>query len=85
MTQPSAQQSQVDRLEQRVDRMTETLATKDDVAALRSEVKDDIATLRSETRNGIKILHDRLNGQNILIMTGFIVTIVSVIITRLLS
>ena len=118
MTQQNAQQSQVDRLEQRVDRMTETLATKDDVAVLRSEIKDDItslrsevkddiislrseikddiislrsevkgdiATLRSETRDGIKILHDRLNGQNILIMTGFIVTIASVIITRLLS
>ena len=76
--------------------MTETLATKDDVAVLRSEVKDDIAilrsevkddiaTLRSETREGIKILHDRLNGQNILIMTGFVVTVASVIITRLLS
>jgi len=63
MTQQSAQQSQVDRLEQRVDRMTETLATKDDV----------------------KILHDRLNVQNIIIMTGFIVTITSVILTRLLS
>ena len=65
--------------------MTETLATKDDVAVLRSEVKDDIATLRSETRDGIKILHDRLNSQNIVMMTGFIVTIASVIITRLLS
>ncbi len=63
MTQQSTQQSQVDRLEQRVDRMTETLATKDDV----------------------KILHDRLNVQNVLIMTGFIVTVTSVIITRLLS
>ena len=74
MTQQSAQQSQVDRLEQRVDRMTETLATKFDVAVLRTEIKDDI-----------KILHDRLNVQNVLIMTGFIVTVTSVIITRLLS
>ena len=90
--------------------MTETLATKDDVAVLRTEVKGDIATLRSEVkddittlrseikdditplkednatlRGDIKILHDRLNSQNIVMMTGFIVTIASVIITRLLS
>ena len=90
--------------------MTETLATKDDVAVLRSELKDDIANLRSEVkddiaslrsevkrditslkddhttlRGDIKILHDRLNSQNIVMMTGFIVTIASVIITRLLS
>ena len=54
--------------------MTETLATKSDVTILRTEIKDDI-----------KILHDRLNVQNIIIMTGFIVTITSVILTRLLS
>ena len=94
--------------------MSETLATKDDlttlrtevksdIAALRVEVKDDIATLRTEVkgdiaalrvevrddsaalRDDIKILHDRLNSQNIVILTGFVVTIASVVITRLLS
>ena len=79
--------------------MNETLATKDDlttlrtelkddITALRTELKDDIATLRDDNaalRGDIKILHDRLNSQNIVMMTGFIVTIASVIITRLLS
>ena len=90
--------------------MTETLATKDDIAVLRAEVKDDITVLRAEVkdditilraevkdditvlradnaalRGDIKILHDRLNSQNIVMMTGFIVTIASVIITRLLA
>ena len=37
------------------------------------------------TKDDVKILHDRLNVQNIIIMTGFIVTITSVILTRLLS
>ena len=72
--------------------MSETLATKDDVAVLRAELKDDIAALRTELkddntalRGDVKILHDRLNGQNIIIMTGFFFTIASVVITRLLS
>ena len=72
--------------------MTETLATKDDFAIFRTEVRDDIATFKSEVRDDmaalrdeIKILHDRLNSQNIVILTGFIITIASVVITRLLS
>ena len=81
MTQPSALETQVDRLEHRVDRMTETLSTKDDLTTLRTEVRDNIAALRG----AIKILHDRLNSQNIVILTGFVVTIASVVITRLLS
>ena len=81
MTQPSALETQVDRLEHRVDRMTETLSTKDDLTTLRTEVRDNIAALRGD----IKILHDRLNSQNIVILTGFVVTIASVVITRLLS
>ena len=67
-------EERVNRLEQRVDRMTETLASKEDLRGVRDDLRDDI-----------KIIHDRLNSQNIFILTGFTVTIASVVITRLLT
>ena len=50
--------------------MTESLATREDIRVLREDNK---------------ILHDRLNSQNIFILTGFTVTVASVVITRLLA
>ena len=92
MTQLNTFESRVDRLELRVDRMTETLATKEDFATFKTEVREDAQAFRAEVRDDmaalrdeIKILHDRLNSQNIVILTGFIITIASVVITRLLS
>ena len=63
-------EERVNRLEQRVDRMTESLATREDIRVLREDNK---------------ILHDRLNSQNIFILTGFTVTVASVVITRVLA
>ncbi len=85
MTQLNVLESRVERLELRVDRMVETLATTEDIENLRTVVKDDVQTLREEVREQVKILHDRLNSQNVVILTGFIITIASVVITRLLS
>ena len=65
--------------------MAETLATKEDVENLRTVIKAAVQTLRDEVREQVKVLHDRLNSQNIVILTGFIITIASVVITRLLS
>ena len=69
------------RTEVRDDAQTLRAEVKDDFATFKSEVRDDMAALRDQ----IKILHDRLNSQNIVILTGFIITIASVVITRLLS
>ena len=63
-------EERVNGLEQRVDRMTESLATREDIRVLREDNK---------------ILHDRLNSQNIFILTGFTVTVASVVFTRLLA
>ena len=63
-------EERVNRLEQRVDRMTESLATREDIRVQREDNKT---------------LHDRLNSQNIFILTGFTVTVASVAITRLLA
>ena len=47
----------------------------------RSDLKDEFADLRGQ----FKLLHDRINRQTMLLLTGFIITIASVVITRLLS
>ena len=121
-------EERVSRLEQRVDRMTESLATRvfqfleyypfslegegrdegeipctrpvaprhmpftptplpeGEGLSRRTErpflaTREDIRVLREDN----KILHDRFNSQNIFILTGFTVTVASVVFTRLLA
>ncbi len=57
-------------MEQLVDRMTEALATKEDIRLLREDNK---------------VLHDRLNSHNIFIPTGFTVTAAAVVLAHLLT
>ena len=55
------------------------MATKDDIRNMAT--KDDIRSVRDE----IKILHDRLNTLTIIMVLGFIFSIGSVVLARLIG
>ena len=88
MTQQTTVEERVTRTEDRVDRVLENMATKDDVrnTATKDDIrnmatKDDIRSVRDE----IKILHDRLNTLTIIMVLGFIFSIGSVVLARLIG
>ena len=84
MTQETTVEDRVTRTEDRVVRVLENMATKDDIRnmATRDDIrnmatKDDIRSMRDE----IKILHDRLNTLTVVMVLGFIFSIGSVVLT----
>ena len=88
MTQETTVEDRVTRTEDRVHRVLENMATKDDIRnmATRDDIrnmatKDDIRSMRDE----IKILHDRLNTLTVVMVLGFIFSIGSVVLVRLIS
>ena len=88
MTQETTVEERVTRTEDRVDRVLENMATKDDVRNMATKddirnmaTKDDIRSVRDE----IKILHDRLNTLTIIMVLGFIFSIGSVVLARLIG
>ena len=88
MTQETTVEERVTRTEDRVDRVLENMATKDDVRDMATKddirnmaTKDDIRSMRDE----IKILHDRLNTLTVVMVLGFIFSIGSVVLARLIG
>ena len=88
MTQETTVEDRVTRTEDRVVRVLENMATKDDIRnmATRDDIrnmatKDDIRSMRDE----IKILHDRLNTLTVVMVLGFIFSIGSVVLVRLIN
>ena len=81
MTQQTTVEERVTRTEDRVDRVLENMATKDDVR--NTATKDDIRNMA--TKDDIKILHDRLNTLTIIMVLGFIFSIGSVVLARLIG
>ena len=88
MTQETTVEERVTRTEDRVDRVLENMATKDDIRNMATKddirnmaTKDDIRSVRDE----IKILHDRLNTLTIIMVLGFIFSIGSVVLARLIG
>ena len=81
MTQETTVEERVTRTEDRVDRMLENMATKDDIRDMAT--KDDISNMA--TKEDIKILHDRLNTLTIIMVLGFIFSIGSVVLARLIG
>ena len=81
MTQQTTVEERVTRTEDRVDRVLENMATKDDVR--NTATKDDIRNMA--TKEDIKILHDRLNTLTIIMVLGFIFSIGSVVLARLIG
>ena len=88
MTQETTVEDRVTRTEDRVDRVLENMATKDDVR--NTVTKDDIRNMATKddirsVRDEIKILHDRLNTLTIIMVLGFIFSIGSVVLARLIG
>ena len=81
MTQETTVEERVMRTEDRVDRVLENMATKDDIRNMAT--KDDIRNMA--TKEDIKILHDRLNTLTIIMVLGFIFSIGSVVLARLIG
>ena len=88
MTQETTVEDRVTRTEDRVDRVLENMATKNDVR--NTVTKDDIRNMATKddirsVRDEIKILHDRLNTLTIIMVLGFIFSIGSVVLARLIG
>ena len=88
MTQQTTVEERVTRTEDRVDRVLENMATKNDVR--NTVTKDDIRNMATKddirsVRDEIKILHDRLNTLTIIMVLGFIFSIGSVVLARLIG
>ena len=74
MTQLNILEARVDRLEDRVDRMNETLVTKQDLDSAIGLLREDI-----------KVVHDRINVLTIIIVVGYIFGIGAAVLTRFIS
>ena len=117
MTQETTVEERVTRTEDRVDRVLENMATKDDIRNMATKddirnmatkddirnmaTKDDISNMATRddirnmatkddisnmaTKEDIKILHDRLNTLTIIMVLGFIFSIGSVVLARLIG
>ena len=81
MTQETTVDERVTRTEDRVVRVLENMATRDDIRNMAT--KDDISNMA--TKEDIKILHDRLNTLTIIMVLGFIFSIGSVVLARLIG
>ncbi len=97
MTQETTVEERVTRTEDRVDLMLENMATRDDVRNMATKddirnmaTKDDIRNMATKddiraVRDEIKILHDRLNILTVVIVVGFIFSIGTFVLTRLIG